>query len=229
MQYLGGKSRIGKRIASILETLRKPGQLYIEPFLGGANVAVHVTGARSLGDIDEDVVAMWKAARDGWCPPRNVTEDEYATAKLDPATPPHLRGFIKYACSWGGKPWGGYARNARGYDFARAGADSVEHKARHLIGTDIQSRSYDSWSPRDALVYCDPPYANTTGYRAKFDSERFWAVVRGWSRSNAVVVSEYSAPADFACVAEFPSIRPIDSKPSTERLFMLESIAMEAA
>ncbi len=230
MQYLGGKSRIGKRIATILERLRKPGQPYLEPFIGGANVVVHVTGERAAGDIDEDVVALWKAARDGWCPPRNVSEDEYATAKVDPTIPPHLRGFIKYACSWGGKPWGGYARaHKEDRNYARSGAESVGHKARHLLGVDIQCRPYDSWSPRGALIYCDPPYANTTGYRVKFDNERFWSVVREWSAENTVVVSEYSAPDDFACIAEFTSTRPIDNKQSTERLFMPQAPASEAA
>ena len=32
MQYLGGKSKIRKQIAAFLESLRKPNQVYFEPF-----------------------------------------------------------------------------------------------------------------------------------------------------------------------------------------------------
>ena len=36
MRYLGGKSKIRKQVAAVLEMLRLPGQTYFEPFVGGA-------------------------------------------------------------------------------------------------------------------------------------------------------------------------------------------------
>ena len=49
------------------------------------------------------------------------------------------------------------------------------------------------------VVYCDPPYANTDGYRSgDFDSVAFWEWAR--TRDYPVYVSEYSAPDDFVSI-----------------------------
>ena len=53
--------------------------------------------------------------------------------------------------------------------------------------------------PPGATVYCDPPYANTTGYIDDFDHERFYRWLR--SMEFPVFVSEYSMPDDFICFA----------------------------
>ena len=85
---------------------------------------------------------------------------------------------------------------------------------------------YLEHEPDNMLIYCDPPYANTTTYSAcdKFDSNLFWKVMRRWSKNNKVIISEYSAPEDFQCVLEIPTktiIRDVNNKPlqSVERLF----------
>ena len=38
LSYLGGKWNCGKTLAKMIEAHREPGQTYIEPFVGGANV-----------------------------------------------------------------------------------------------------------------------------------------------------------------------------------------------
>jgi len=49
------------------------------------------------------------------------------------------------------------------------------------------------------VVYCDPPYANTTNsYGVKFDTDAFWEWVR--TRDYPVYVSEYKAPDDFVSI-----------------------------
>lgn len=48
MQYLGGKSKIRKQIASFLESLRKPNQVYFEPFVGGGWVLQEMSGTGLL-------------------------------------------------------------------------------------------------------------------------------------------------------------------------------------
>ena len=59
------------------------------------------------------------------------------------------------------------------------------------------------------IVYCDPPYANTTEYgkgsnknEDSFNSVEFWDYMRKWSDENIVFVSEYAAPKDFVCIAK---------------------------
>lgn len=54
----------------------------------------------------------------------------------------------------------------------------------------------------DAVVYCDPPYHGVSGYDGEFDHATFY----DWARRQKAlaVISEYSMPSDFVCVAEFP-------------------------
>lgn len=49
----------------------------------------------------------------------------------------------------------------------------------------------------DSLIYCDPPYQNTAGYKNEFSYEEFWDWVRKTSQNHTVIVSEHQAPDDF--------------------------------
>jgi DNA adenine methylase len=76
------------------------------------------------------------------------------------------------------------------------------------------------------LIYCDPPYKNTTQYGATgdFDADAFWSVVRRWSMNNTVFISEYVAPDDFKCVWQHETRLEIRNKnnvrePRIEKLF----------
>lgn len=218
MIYLGGKNRLGKKIATIIEAYRTPNQRYLEPFVGGAGVTVHVQGERVAYDIDADIIAMWKSACAGWTPPIRVSEQEYKSAKENSDTPAHLRGFIKYACSWGGKPWGGYARGNR--EYARLSSEGVTKKAKQLQGVHFATCAYSDLLPRGFIIYCDPPYANVTGYSQKFDHEHFWQTIRAWSQENTVIISEYSAPDDFSAIETFPLRNKLNDTATTEKLWM---------
>lgn len=58
--------------------------------------------------------------------------------------------------------------------------------------------------PGGAVVYCDPPYAGTSGYaRAAFDHGAFYSWCRAVGRRRPLFVSEYWMPSDFRCVAEY--------------------------
>ena len=83
--------------------------------------------------------------------------------------------------------------------------------------------SYDFWNPKGAFIYCDPPYADTgqSYFSTKFDSDKFWETVRKWSKNNIVIVSEYKAPDDFKCVAEYRVRMKLNSDMRTERVFSL--------
>lgn len=77
--------------------------------------------------------------------------------------------------------------------------------------------------PDGATVYCDPPYANTTGYMDDFDHERFYDWLR--SRDFPVFVSEYDMPNDFVCIANIGKACTYSATKTTkvvERLFVHE-------
>lgn len=52
----------------------------------------------------------------------------------------------------------------------------------------------------NSFIYCDIPYKGTNGYNQKaFDHEAFYNWVR--NNDNIILISEYSMPSDFVCVA----------------------------
>jgi DNA adenine methylase len=66
--------------------------------------------------------------------------------------------------------------------------------------------------PVRGVIYCDPPYAGTTGYRgggvSAFDHARFWYLCRRWVDCGArVFVSEYRVPVVHSVIATWQ--RPV--------------------
>jgi DNA adenine methylase len=227
LQYLGGKSRVAKRIAAFLSGMRTPRQPYVEPMVGAANVIAEMpsdAGPRFAGDVDHELIALWQAAQRGWVPPTLVSEDDYQNVRNDNQAHPALRAFVKFGCSFGGRAWAGYARAIKSQrNYAEVGSRSVVRKARKLADVTFVARSYDAWAPVGALCYIDPPYESTTPYKGMppFDHAKFWQAMRRWSlEGNTVVVSSYEAPADFSTVLELPHTRGLDDKRVVERLFM---------
>jgi len=65
--------------------------------------------------------------------------------------------------------------------------------------------NFDVEIPAGAVVYCDPPYQGTATYaEGNFNHDEFWEFCRKLSKTNTVYISEYTAPADFTCILNFP-------------------------
>lgn len=75
---------------------------------------------------------------------------------------------------------------------------------------------------KDSVVYCDPPYINTTGYGCEFDHEGFYDWLE--TLQVPVFISEYWMPEDrFVCIKEFDhtqSLSGTGAKKVTERIFV---------
>jgi hypothetical protein len=81
--------------------------------------------------------------------------------------------------------------------------EHLEH-LEHLDRLIVSRRDYRGLHiPDEAVLYCDPPYASTTGYGAAFDHRAFYAWCRSVGKRFPLFVSEYWMPSDFRCVAEF--------------------------
>lgn len=205
MRYHGGKARGSKYIETAILSHTTERRVYVEPFLGGgssfAMISPHFERAYA-GDSHEDLMLMWQALKDGWIPPESVSKVEYQRLRRE--SPSAMRGFVGFGCSFGGKWWGGYAKEIPGkYTVAHA-ASSLKKKSAQVSRAVLRHCSYDEWRPKSGhVVYCDPPYAETTGYYQSFDHEMFWSVMDSWHESGAeVFVSEYRAPAGWVAVAE---------------------------
>ena len=209
MKYQGSKTKLAKKISEIV--LQETGDVYVEPFLGGAAtfaaIAPHFSKAVGV-EILEDIALMWQDAIAGWVPPTSLTREEYNELKY--AEPSALRGFAGSACSFAGKWFGGYAAdNKTGRNFAAEGSRSVSKRSKILKDSVVLHGDYRVVSDivgDGVVVYADPPYANTTKYagRESFDSTTFWKVMEDWhNRGAAVYVSEYNAPPHWQEVAAF--------------------------
>lgn len=203
IRFVGGKSRLGQQIADVLITLYNGGP-YVEPFFGGGGMAKYTQFAkpRIAFDIDENLIELYRAIKGGWLPPQHLNEFDYKALKHSPQSP--LRTYAGYACSFGGKWFGGYARDATGKrDLTNESYKRILREREFIDDIEFYVSDYkDLEIPENSLVYCDPPYANTLGYGHTFKHEEFWEVVRGWSRHSIVVVSEYEAPRDFEVLWE---------------------------
>lgn len=225
MRYLGSKRLLAKHILPIMLPYRQPGKYWVEPFVGGANMIDKVDGPRIGADINEYIIALLIAIRDGWVPPNDIKEDEYYFIRKYREF--YSAHFVGFGCSFGGNFFGTYARSNKDENFATQSSNSLLRQAPKLAGVDFLVASYDALEiPKNSLIYCDPPYKSTTGYKDSIDHDRFWQWCRDKEgEGHTIFISEYSAPDDFKCVFEkdvkvnFTSSARKRSQPRVERLF----------
>ena len=239
MVYMGSKSKYAQYIVPILQSTIDTNELtlYIEPFVGGANIIDKIRCKERLGyDRNESLIALLTQARDDFS--MVLKEDsqelwdegkEYVKNKK-PLTTMTLAdvGAMEFFASFGNRGYpGGYAKNTNGRNYFQESRRNLEAQAPSLKGIEfIQSNYYDLPPVKNALIYCDPPYANTKQYgyasQEKMDYVRFWNWVRELSKENYVFVSEQNAPDDFEIVWEMEAKRTVgkdNNFKATEKLF----------
>ena len=221
MQYMGGKSRISKQIAEVLNSDIDKDTPFVSLFCGSCAIESKVQAdVKILNDKHPYLIAMWQALQNGWTPPDVVTKEEYYRVKANMDENPALAGFVGFGCSFGGKWWGGYAKDKRGDDYC---GQAKRGLLKDLVG--IQSATFtcldyhDVEIPDGAVVYCDPPYANTTGYTVgQFDTDEFWNYMRQLSKRCDVYISEESAPDDFECIWSKEKVRTLEKSDNLGRV-----------
>ena len=229
MRYMGGKARAGKHIAGFLNDALQGRKDFYEPFVGGCNLLKHITtdGRVTLSDVNSALGSLYSAYREGWEPPEFVSEDEYAAAKDLPNSDP-TKAFVAICGSFGCKWFGGYARGG-GRNFFSEGCRNLSKTKLRELKQYIRSGSYDEVirNVENAVIYCDPPYTNTTGYSATggFDHDAFWSWCQRMAVGNDVFVSEYACPVPNTCLWEKQQKTTCTTsayKTATERLFKIE-------
>ena len=194
----------------------------MEPFCGSCNVAskVHIKN-KILNDKNPYLIAMFKALQNGWIPPTKVSEEEYQLAKKNQDIEPHIAGFVGFACSFAGKFWGGYARDSKGGgvgNYALRGYNSILKKMETLMDAEFTCKDFSELSYDNCIIYCDPPYKNTTPYYKKilgeFPYDKFIEWTNEKSKNNIVLISEYkhNVPDNAYILLEIPSKTSIRDK-----------------
>ena len=238
MQYFGGKQRICKYIAEAINDTHTHTQ-YVEPFCGSCNVASKVNiKNKILNDKNNYLIHMFKELQNGWIPPDLVTEEDYKLARINQDKEPHVAGFIGFACSFAGKFWGGYARDKKGENsgnYALRGKNSILKKMETLMNSEFSCKDFLELNFENSLIYCDPPYRNTTSYYKKilgeFPYDKFIDWVKEQSKNNTVIISEYkhNVPDGATIIMEIPSKTSIRDKggnviETTEILFTYNNL-----
>lgn len=220
MRYLGGKSRIAKQLAELIDSVRQPGQWVWDAFCGGLSMSVALRKKGPVWSTDACVplIALYRAVQSGWDPPTEVSKDEWQAAKALPDSDP-MKAFCGFGCSFGGKWFGGFQPFVKATKTAtHTGGDSNPPLAAHrALKRNCPAGTFACVDfmriqpqPCEAILYLDPPYAGTTGYAGvqPFDSNAFVQRVQEWSRWTHVFVSEYSFPIG-ECVFEVAKAKTV--------------------
>ena len=229
MIYMGSKTRIARDILPIMLQDRN-GRPWVEPFVGGGNMIDKVDGHRIGSDLSRYAIEALVAIRDYyWALPADAshfTEAEYNALRTSDIC--FFKGFAGFAYSYAGKWLNSWRRDKEGRrDYVAEAYRNAEKQSPALQGVELYNLAYFELEiPPRSLIYCDPPYAETGGYRSAgaFDSAKFWQWCRDKAEEGHVVyISEYSAPPDFECVwsKEINGLKTATSsgKKATEKLY----------
>ena len=235
MKYMGSKRRIAKYIIPIILADRKPGQVFVDVTVGGANASEDVANPRICADVNPYLIALFKSTQIGWQPPKHISEELYNDVKNAPFNySQELVGHLGFAMSYGGKFFGGLARGncdlknggVRVRDYGVEAFNNFTKQAPKLAGAEFICCSYSELAiPKNSIIYADPPYKGTTGYKdGGFDHVAFWQWCRDkTNEGHQVFISEYAAPDDFLCIWEgenHSTFGTKTAKKATEKLFI---------
>lgn len=234
MQYMGGKGMIAKELTDVILSKTNNRDLLIEPFIGGGwmteRLSKHFNRIRAY-DTHQDLVLMWQGVLDGsWVPPQEVSRELYNQLRLSEPSP--LRGFVGFGLSFGGKWFGGYTGGGspseiaakkllkpnQQLDYIGPARRGLLRKADAMRGVVLVERSdfSDIEIPNGTVVYCDPPYNNTTSYSVEFDQDVFWTKAATWARQADVFISELDAPPDWEVLWSREKLRTLKASSNND-------------
>lgn len=211
MHYMGGKFRQGRAIADTLKPYINENTTYVEPFLGGANSAARIArdckpGHMILSDVIKPLVLMHeKCYNEGveWMP-LDVTREQFDQYKMDRPEDDPMTAWIGLGYVLIPDWFHSYFPHKP--ESARNGQRRTIDWLRNCNNVQFECCSYDELEiPDGAVVYCDPPYANSDAikYAVGFDHDRFWNWVRELSRRCVVVCSTFYPPEDFVTLYDW--------------------------
>lgn len=258
MKYLGGKQRIKKQLVDFMLPFALRCDRIIEPFCGACAITEELAPrARKpyfASDAHAALITMWQAVQGGWIPPRSVSKEQAAWYKDNGPDNDPLTAFIGFGCRYSGVFNGGFVGrkpyhslnnigqriNRRGaivqLDFTMTASNAIRHSSTKIKQVKFTNCKYDDVVIEpNSFVYCDPPYAGTSGYSVgAFDHDKFWQWVRDQSTHSLVLVSEYTAPDDFKSVHQISKRRNLGTVQSNglcgkimtiENLFATQEVA----
>ena len=205
---MGSKAKFAKEILNIILRYRTKDMVYVEPFVGGANMirCVPQGAGRIANDANHYLIALLKHIQAGGQVPGNkiMTREyfEYIRSNKDKVEP-WLAGYVNISGVGEGIDNGYCHNDGHCQNYYDTRARQFVKDAPYIQGIEFHSTDYFNvpLPEKSCLIYCDPPYANTTEYVDKFDHKIFWE----WAKQKTleghkVFVSEYTAPENWMCI-----------------------------
>lgn len=228
MAYVGGKSKCYNHIVNVLNDPKYDNKKYLEPFVGMAHILRRVVNKKQYfaGDINENLYTLLRGVQNGEQYPY-ISKKRYDILRNTPAS--FEKSLAAFTYSYNGKEFGGYTRTdrdkTRNYPQERIRYYELLKQNETFMTTRLKNCAYNKWRPSGYLIYCDPPYLDTTDYSTNFNHPLFWDTMREWSKNNTVFISEYTAPRDFKVVSKSTKYMSLSgsgsSEKRTEKLFQL--------
>ena len=244
MNYFGSKSRQAKYIVPIIQKYINDNNIdvYIEPFVGGANVIDKIICPFRYGyDINRYVIALFKYLQNGGTLKESYTKDIYDKARtawhnnnINKEFEDWEIGAIGWLCSYNGRGfdggWGYEAMQTKPNgktvkrEFYKERKNNLLTQVSKLLFQNINFNCLDYRALASQLIYnenntsyviyCDPPYKGTKQFAnsKNFNHEEFWDIMRKLSKYHMVFISEQEAPDDFICIWEKEVSRTIIPK-----------------
>lgn len=209
MRYMGGKSRIAKKILPLILANREAGQAFYDVCCGGANIIDKVSESPKFAvDNDLYLIAALELIRDNpsFLPKSKaeISESDYKYVRDNPQLVDRgVRGYYGYALSYGAKWFGGWSRDRQGNrDHVAEAYRNAQKQSPKLQNVTFICADFDkvNYLP-NSIIYLDPPYFGTTKYKNAFPHHYFWKWCREMSeQGHQVFVSEYQAPSPFVSI-----------------------------
>ena len=211
MWYVGSKNKLSKDLVPIIQSyITSDTKGYLEPFVGGGNVIDKIQCNNKIGcDIHKQLIELLKYTRDySYLIPDIIAEEEYNKVKSNKEQyEDWYLGLIGFCATFGAKYFGGYARGGKGDNSGektKSAIRNLKKQASNLQNIEFKCCDFRNISKdkiKGYVIYCDPPYRNTTKYKiGDFPYEEFYQWCKDMSKDNVVLVSEYNMPDDFTCI-----------------------------
>lgn len=221
---MGSKNKLSKELVPIIQSFITSETIaYVEPFVGGANIIDKISCDRKIGlDIKVELIELLK-----YCQllenrlPQHISEEEYVRVRDNKSEyEKWYVGLVGFCATYSAKWFNGYARsnrpNGEPRDMSNEAIRNLEKQRVNLVGIEFKAMDYrdlDTSNIFDCVIYCDPPYRETTSYSTgEFNHLEFYEWCCKMSKNNVVLVSEYSIEDDrFSVIWEKQSKVGIDS------------------
>ena len=243
MQYMGSKARFAKYIVPILQKCIDDNdiQMYIEPFVGGANIIDKIKCNERIGlDINPYLIKLLRYIRDNDLSdlPERILFEEYEQVRNSYRLntneyPDWYKGFIGFCGSYGSRFFdGGYARNSKNDvtgERTKSAIKNLKEQSPNLKGIKFSCKNYSDInidSVKNTVFYLDPPYKNSKKYEFNnIDYDEFYIFCKNLKNNNNLVfISEYAMPKDFRVIWEKETNATIDKNAKYRDIKRIEKL-----